>query len=201
MSYLQSVPDLADDTDVFVTSDHGFSTISKHQIDASGSKFTTSYAASQTYQDAKGRQEVNSGFLPPGFLAIDIAHHLNLPLFDPDSTITLDGSTQYQPVDPTRVTPQKLQRPTSGNGLIGGTGVISTPCDAKVIVAANGGADLIYLSDRDPALAKKLVSFLSDHDYVSGIFRDQAFGVSDDVLSHDQSKGIVRSANSAIVNF
>src|SRR6202040_316473 len=86
-SYLESVPELADDTDIFLTSDHGFSTISKHEIDSTGTAFSGSYAASITYKDATGRQEVNSGFLPPGFLAIDLAHHLNLPLFDPDSTI------------------------------------------------------------------------------------------------------------------
>ena len=144
ISYLESVPGLADDTDVFLTSDHGFSTISKHNLDSSGTKFTSSYAATQTYKDAKGRQEVNTGFLPPGFLAIDLAHYLNL-LFDPDSTITVDGSEQYRTVDPTigQATPEKLQRPTLGNGLIGGTGAISTPCDARVIVAANGGSDLI----------------------------------------------------------
>jgi arylsulfatase A-like enzyme len=185
MSYLESVPGLADDTDVFLTSDHGFSTISKHELDSSGTKFTGSYAATQTYKDLKGRQEVNSGFLPPGFLAIDIAHYLKLPLFDPDSTITLDGSEQYRPVDPGigQATPEKLQRPTLGNGLIGGTGSISRPWDAKVIVAANGGSDLIYLNDRDPALAKDLVNFLSRQDYVSGIFTDPKFGEIEGGLS------------------
>jgi hypothetical protein len=185
MSYLESVPGLADDTDVFVTSDHGFSTISKHELDSSGTKFTSSYAATQTYKDLKGRQEVNSGFLPPGFLAIDLAHHLDLPLFDPDSTITVEGSEQYRPVDPTigQATLGKLQRPTFGNGLIGGTGVISTPCNAKLIVAANGGSDLIYLNDRDPALVKDLVNFLSRQEYVSGIFTDPEFGEIEGGLS------------------
>ena len=184
-SYLESVPGLADDTDVFLTSDHGFSTISKHELDSSGTKYTVSYAATQTYKDVKGRQEVNSGFLPPGFLAIDLAHHLNLPLFDPDSTITVDGSERYRPVDPTigQATPEKLQRPTFGNGFIGGTGVISTPCDAKVIVAANGGSDLIYVNDRDPGLVKDLVNFLSNQDYVSGLFTDPTFGEMEGALS------------------
>jgi hypothetical protein len=103
---------------------------------------------------------------------------LNLPLFDPDSTITVDGSERYKPVDPTigQATPEKAQRPISGSGLIGGTGVISTPTDAKLIVAANGGSDLLYLKDRDPELAKDLVDFLSSQDYVSGIFTDPALG-------------------------
>ncbi len=185
MIYLEGVPGLADDTDVFLTSDHGFSTISKHEIDSSGKNFTGSFAATQTYKDLKERQEVNSGFLPPGFLAIDLAHHLNLPLFDPDSTITVNGSEQYRPVDPAigKATVEKLQRPTSGNGLIGGTGVISTPCDAKVVVAANGGSGLIYVNDRDRALVKDLVSFLSSQDYVSGIFTDPAFGEIESAIS------------------
>jgi Type I phosphodiesterase / nucleotide pyrophosphatase len=184
-SYLESVPGLVDDTDIFLTSDHGFSTISKRELDSTGTKFTDSYAATQTYKDLKGRQEVNSGFLPSGFLAIDLAHHLNLPLFDPDSTITVDGSERYRPVDPTiaQATPEKLQRPTFGNGLIGGTGVISIPCDAKVIVAANGGSDLIYVNDRDPKLVQDLVNFLSSQDYVSGVFTDPAFGEMEGALS------------------
>jgi arylsulfatase A-like enzyme len=178
LAYLEANPGLADDTDIFLTSDHGFSTISKHAVDSTGTAFTGSYAATQTYKDATGRQEVNSGFLPPGFLAIDLAHHLNLPLFDPDSTITVDGSERYKPVDPAigQATPEKAQRPVSGSGLIGGTGVISTPSDAKLIVAANGGSDLLYLKDRDPELAKDLVDFLSSLDYVSGIFTDPALG-------------------------
>jgi hypothetical protein len=178
IAYLEANPGLADDTDIFLTSDHGFSTISKHEVDSTGTAFTGSYAATQRYKDATGRQEVNSGFLPPGFLAIDLAHHLNLPLFDPDSTVTVDGSERYKPVDPAigQATPEKAQRPISGSGLIGGTGVISTPSDAKLIVAANGGSDLLYLKDRDPELAKDLVDFLSSLDYVSGIFTDPALG-------------------------
>ncbi len=178
MGYLEATPGLANDTDIFLTSDHGFSTISKHAIDSTGKEFTTSYAATQTYKDNTGRQEVNSGFLPPGFLAIDLAHHLGLPLFDPDSTITVNGSERYKPVDPTigQATAEKSQRPIVGNGLVGGTGAISTPCDAKLVVAANGGSDLIYFNERDPALAKDLVDFLTSQDYVSGIFTDPALG-------------------------
>jgi predicted AlkP superfamily pyrophosphatase or phosphodiesterase len=185
MSYLETTPGLADDTDIFLTSDHGFSTISKREIGSLGTEFTSSYAAAQTYKNASGRLEVNRGFLPPGFLAIDLAHYLNLPLFDPDSTMTVDGSERYKPVDPTieQTTPEKSQRPISGSGLIGGTGVISTPCVAKLIVAANGGSDLIYLNDRDPSMVKDLVDFLSSRDYVSGVFTDPALGQIQGALS------------------
>jgi hypothetical protein len=116
--------------------------------------------------------------LPSGFLAIDIAHHLNLPIFDSDSTITVGGTDQYKPVDPTlgQTTSDKSARPFSGNCFIGGTGAITTTTDAKVIVAANGGSDLIYLIERDRAFAQELVDFLSGLDYVSGIFSNSAFG-------------------------
>jgi len=52
MSYLEETPGLADDTDIFITSDHGFSTISKRELHSAGTEVTTSYAATQTYKDA-----------------------------------------------------------------------------------------------------------------------------------------------------
>jgi arylsulfatase A-like enzyme len=58
-------------TDVILTSDHGFSTISKESA--------TSYAATQTYKD------VPQGQLPPGFVAIDLAQALGLKLYDPNN--------------------------------------------------------------------------------------------------------------------
>ncbi|HLY79469.1 MAG TPA: alkaline phosphatase family protein, partial [Caulobacteraceae bacterium] len=61
---------LDQDTDVFVTADHGFSTISKQS--------QTSAAAKLSYRD------VPKGFLPPGFFAIDLAKALKLPLHNGD---------------------------------------------------------------------------------------------------------------------
>jgi hypothetical protein len=154
LDYIASDPDLVASTDVFVTADHGFATISKRDLDASGKRVTRSYAAGRTYRDGNGRQEINAGSLPPGFVAIDLAHALGLPLFDPDSQITVEGRRVYQPVDLTIEQPTATvrPRPAIGHGLLGGTGRIGTPTDAKVVVAANGGSDLIYLSERDPAL-------------------------------------------------
>ena len=70
--------DLDGSTDVIVTADHGFSTITKESA--------TSFAATQTYKD------VVPGFMPPGFIAIDVAHGLEMPLIDPDA--------KYQEVAP-----------------------------------------------------------------------------------------------------
>jgi hypothetical protein len=178
LDYINSVPGLAGNTDIFVTADHGFATISRKEIDASG-KSTSSYATTFTYKDTTGTQEVNSAFLPPGFLAIDIAHSLNLPLYDPDSVITdASGKRVYMPVDPTSAqqTATTRQRPASGNGIIGGTGAVLDTPDGKVFVAANGGSDLIYIPSHDRTLLGKVVDFLTKQDYVSGLFVDDIFG-------------------------
>ncbi len=166
---------LADDTDVFVTADHGFGTISKTAVNSAGTK-TTSYAASLSYTG------VNAGYLPKGFVAIDLAKALNLPLYDPDkaSTAIVNGTGQYTLVTPTATT---NQLPVFGNALIGGTGALVNGInDAKVIIASNGGSDLIYLPNSNPAtvtgkaLVQQVVDFLTKQDYVSGVFVDDSFG-------------------------
>jgi hypothetical protein len=132
---------LDDTTDVIVTADHGFATISKESA--------TSFAATQSYKDVVAR------LLPPGFLAIDIAHGLGLPLLDPDAKYQQVPAGSY---------------PSRGNGLIGGDKL-----RPDVVVAANGGSDLVYLPAGDKALARKVVDILAAQDYVSGLF------VSDDL--------------------
>lgn len=123
-------------TNVFVTADHGFATIS-HQSH-------TSFAASLTYQN------VPAGQLPSGFLAIDLSHALGVRLFQAnDVEVALD---QHQ-------TPR-------GSALLGADGA-----HPQVIVAANGGSDLIYLPGPDAAaLAARIVRFLTTQDYVGAIF-------------------------------
>jgi hypothetical protein len=172
LDYINSDAQLAANTDIFLTADHGFATISKYNIDAAGHA-TTSYAAKSIYKNAEGRQEVNTGFLPVGFLAIDLAHELGLPLFDPDSQIDgPEGKKIFEGVNPAAAQqlPTVLQHPIAGNGLIGGTGRIANETDAKVVVAANGGSDLIYLPAHDPDMVKKIVAFLARQDYVGGLF-------------------------------
>ena len=172
LNFINSDPQLAANTDIFLTADHGFATISKHEIDAEGYA-TTGYATKWIYKDAQGRQEVNTGFLPVGFVAIDLAHELGLPLFDPDSQIDgPDGKKIFEPVDPAiaQQLPNVRQHPVGGNGLLGGTGRIASQTDANVVIAANGGSDLIYLPAHDPEMVKKIVVFLAEQDYVGGIF-------------------------------
>jgi predicted AlkP superfamily pyrophosphatase or phosphodiesterase len=143
--------DLLDSTDIIVTSDHGFSTISKES--------QTSSTVKIRYADAL------PGHLPMGFVAIDLAHALNMPLIDPD-----DG---YKTIP-------EGQHTKLANGLIGGD-----KNNPKVVVAANGGSDLICLPDGDKALAKKVVDFLLTQDYVSGLFVDGRLGKFPGTLTLD----------------
>ena len=136
------------DTDVILTSDHGFSTISKDSA--------TSWSASQSFPG------VPAGLLPPGFVAIDLAHALGKTLFDPDKKgVELTAG----------------QIPSRGNGLIGGDAM-----HPEVVVASNGGSDLIYIPSGDKELARQVVAALSTQDYTSGLFVDDALGPIDGTL-------------------
>ena len=133
---------LSDTTNVLISADHGFATIAKESA--------TSPAARDSYAD------VPRGLLPPGFLAIDLAKELALPLFDPDAK-----SAQVE----------AGRHPLRANGLIG-----TDPGNPDVIVAANGGSDLVYLPKGERTLATRVVAALLKQDYVSGLFVDDALG-------------------------
>jgi arylsulfatase A-like enzyme len=133
-------------TDVILASDHGLSTISKESA--------TSSAAGRSYTGVPPAQ------LPPGFVAIDLAHGLRMNLFDPDIT----GETKNIPVPPGSF-------PLRGNGLIG-----DDAAHPEVLVAANGGSDLIYLPNPDKLMAARIVQILATQDYVSGLFVDSRLG-------------------------
>jgi len=177
LDYLQSDPSLAANTNVFVTSDHGFATVSRGVIDAEG-HLTKSYAAQFQYRDRSGKPEVAPGRLPLGFLAIDVAHALDLPLFDPDVQIEIDGEKRYATIDPrvSQSTATQRQRPVIGNGFIGGSGKRLAKPDNPVVVTAGGGSDLIYVLNRDVALVRRIVEFLGKQDYVGGVFVDSRYG-------------------------
>jgi hypothetical protein len=162
---------LLEKTDIIVVADHGFSTISRREIDGKNTA-THSFAAGLSYADVK------PGFLPPGFLAIDLAHALNKPLYDPDAPISSppgDTGATYKQVT-VRETGAS-EHPRNSNGLIGGTGKVPEAneiTDAEIIVAANGGSDLLYLpqneEEANKKLARTITDFLLQQDYVDGIF-------------------------------
>jgi hypothetical protein len=133
---------LADSTNIMIAADHGFSTISKES--------KTSPSAKVTYEDTP------NGFLPMGFLAIDLARALKLRLFDPND--------KNAPV-------AENAHPKAGNGLLG-----KDPAKPDVVVATNGGSDLIYLPNNDRKLAGRIVKALLEQDYVSGLFVEDDLG-------------------------
>ena len=142
---------LLDSTDIIATADHGFSTISKE---------------SQTSSTVKTRfPDALPNHVPLGFVALDLANALKLPLIDPDDGYKTIGEGQHT---------------KNGNGLIGGDR--SKP---KVVVAANGGSDLIYIPDGDKAMAKRIIDTLLNQDYVSGLFVDSKLGKFPGTLSLD----------------
>jgi Type I phosphodiesterase / nucleotide pyrophosphatase len=158
---------LAATTDIVIAADHGFSTISKES--------ETSPAAKMHYAD------VRPGFLPPGFVAIDIAKGLDLPLFDPDDKNGRVADNAH---------------PKGGNGVIG-----QDAAKADVVVAANGGSDLVYIPGKDRALATRVVETLLAQDYVSGLFVDDDLGAIPGTLplSAINLKGVAKTPTPAIV--
>jgi len=133
---------LAANTNIMVQADHGFSTISKES--------KTSPSAKVSYDDTP------KDFLPMGFLALDLAKALDLPLFDPnDKNAKIEGN----------------KHPKAGNGVLG-----KDPEKPDLVVATNGGSDLIYLPNKDKKLAAKTIKTLLEQDYVSGLFVDDQLG-------------------------
>jgi hypothetical protein len=196
LEFIRADATLAATTDVLVTADHGFATISKHDID-SHHHGTASFAASGSYDD------VPAGFVPPGFLAIDLAEHLDEPLFDPDSPVkNARGEPVYQRIRP-KGELGKLERrhPLLGNGLLGGSGRVLADSDADIIVTANGGSDLLYLPHGDAQRLRAIVDFLAAQDYTGAIFVDDAYGAVPGALPMSTAglEGVAKLPKPAII--
>jgi hypothetical protein len=123
--------------------------IADHGFATISKQSQTSYAASLSYRDHV------AGQLTPGFLAIDLSHALNLSLFQPNGAAW-----------PTDLAPR------------GGSAVLGADfAHPQVIVATNGGSDLLYLPGNDASsLAPRIVQFLTTQDYVGAIFVADRFG-------------------------
>jgi arylsulfatase A-like enzyme len=172
LGWLDANPALKANTDIFVTSDHGFATISRREINRTG-KLSAAESAQHYYLDANNNAEARIGTLPNGFLAIDLAVGMNTNLFDPDRRTPEGVPSPFRQV---RLKPELFEHPTTGDGLIGDLILKVDGSDAKAIVAANGGSDLIYVPDKNPDTVKQIVSLLTTYDYVGGIFVDDQYG-------------------------
>jgi arylsulfatase A-like enzyme len=129
-------------TDVFVTADHGFLTVSHASATSPSAHFG----------------DVPLSELTSGFLAKDLAVTLGLPLREPGATgAAIDVS--------------------NGGKLASGSGVLGDPAHPDVVVASNGGSDLIYLPQANAKdLAGDIVKFLTTQDYVGAIFVNDRLG-------------------------
>lgn len=172
LNWLDANPGIKARTDVFVTSDHGFATISKKEISRTG-QITAAESAQHDYLNANGGVETPKGTLPSGFLAIDLALGMHTNLFDPDQRTPQGVPGPYRQV---RLNSERFEHPTNGSGLLGAAVQKADGSDAKAIVAANGGSDLIYVPDKSPDTVKQIVGLLSTFDYVGGIFVDDQYG-------------------------
>ncbi|MDE0854177.1 MAG: alkaline phosphatase family protein [Nevskia sp.] len=133
-------------TDIVVAADHGFSTIYK----GSKTSFTVQRSPDQPPKE-----------LPVGFLAVDLAKALSEQ--NPDFKL-------FEPTPDHTVLEWKTgQHPQGGSALIG-----SSAAAPDVVVAANGGSDLVYLpKDNAKNMASQIVRALLEQDYVSGLFVDE----------------------------
>jgi len=155
---------LEETTDVIITSDHGFATISRSDINSQ--------------QEKTKSPSIEKGVLPNGFLAMDLAKHFGFSLFDPDIP-EIKGSVgnSFRRVDIA-----KGEHLSRGNALLGKEVHSSDGSDAKIIVAANGGSDLIYVPSGDKELVKSIVTFLATTDYLGGLFVNDDLGPIDGTL-------------------
>lgn len=125
--------------------------VADHGFSTASKQSSTSPAARIPFRD------VPPGFLPPGFLAIDLGKALGLQIND------LYGL----PIE------LKDHPAPAGNAALLGP----DPKAPEVVVAANGGSDLIYLPGANAkALAQRIVGILVRQDYVGGIFVADGLG-------------------------
>jgi predicted AlkP superfamily pyrophosphatase or phosphodiesterase len=174
LDWLDKHPAIKANTDVLVTSDHGFATISRRELNAAGDLVSTP-AAALVYTPQGTDKAEPAHTLPTGFLGIDLALFTHQRLFDPGRR-DLSGGSVYAEVP---LSGDSSGYPAGGSALLGDGIKMLDGSDARLILAANGGTDFLYVPAKDPQLAAQIVAdtvaALSDLDYISGIFVDDAF--------------------------
>ena len=179
LQWLDAHPEIKANTDLFVTSDHGFSTISRRELERTGTP-TKAQSARHFYYSSTGELLTNRGYLPNGCLAIDLAWSLQTKLWDPGAPSAPGSRNPYKQVrlnvDEFYAPTDNWESPVHGNGLLGENVLKADGSDATAIVAANGGSDLIYVPDGSKETVERIVQKLLRLDYVDGIFVDDKYG-------------------------
>jgi arylsulfatase A-like enzyme len=170
LAWLDAHPAVKANTNVFVTSDHGFATVARRSIDRSRAA-SAAESAKHDYVNAENQVDTASGTLPVGFLAIDLALGMKTDLYDPDSRAA-GGTFKRLRLDPAAATWEHAQ---SGNGYLAAASPKIDGSDARVIVAANGGSDLVYVPDGSADTVQRVVDLLLTLDYVGAVFVDDKY--------------------------
>ena len=170
LDWLDAHPAVKAHTDVLITSDHGFATVSRREIASDGTQ-TSEPSAALDYELSGKEKAEPKGTLPTGFLAVDLAIRAHLRLFDPATRATT-GSSAYAEL---ALGGEKSQHPSGGSALLGETVKRVDGSDARLIVVANGGSDLLYVPSKSVDVVRQTIGILSQLDYVGGVFVDDAF--------------------------
>jgi len=179
MDWLDAHPTVKENTDVVVTSDHGFATVARREIDRMGHP-SAAESAQHYYFDANGTIDTEKGMLPNGLLAIDLAVGLGTSLWDPDRRGPENSRLPFRRI---RLDSDAWEHPANGSGLLGPRIERADGSDAYAIVAANGGSDLIYVPSKNGERVREIVRLLLRLDYVGAVFVDDEYGPVGGALS------------------
>jgi hypothetical protein len=172
LDWLDAHPAVKAHTDVLVTSDHGFATISRREI---ANDATTTEPSSALDYELSGKERLQpKGTLPTGFLAVDLAIRAHLRVFDPAIRATT-GSSAYTEL---AVGGERSQHSSSGSALLGEAVKRVDGADARLIVAANGGSDLLYVPSKSTDVVRQTIGILTQLDYVGGVFVDDSYCIA-----------------------
>ncbi len=170
LDWLDAHPAIKATTDVVVTSDHGFATISRRETGPDGAT-TGEVSSGLTYAPVLKEAPEPAGTLPTGFLAVDLAVRGGMNLFDP-AVRSAEGKSVFAQLT---VGGERSQHPATGSAMLGEQIHKIDGSDARLIIASNGGSDMIYVPAGDPAIVQATLRQLVQFDYIGGLFVDDRF--------------------------
>jgi arylsulfatase A-like enzyme len=172
LDWLDAHPAIKANTDVMLTSDHGFATISRRELGTDGTLTAEPSAALEYEMSTTEKAPQPRGTLPTGFLAVDLGIRLHMNVFD-GVVRSATGPSVYAQLS---IGGEKSQHPSGyGSALLGDVVRRVDGSDAKLIVASNGGSDLLYVPDHSVETVRQTIAALSQLDYVGGVFVDDAY--------------------------
>jgi arylsulfatase A-like enzyme len=170
LDWLDAHPAVKATTDVLITSDHGFATVTRREIAGDGA-MTGEPSAHLNYEPAGKDKPEPEGTLPTGFLAVDLGILQHMRVFD-SSVRAATGPSVYAEI--TR-DGERAHYPVTGSALLGETVKQLDGSDAQMIVATNGGSDMIYIPSKSASLVHETIATLTQLDYVGSIFVDDHY--------------------------